>query len=210
MTRKPTCPELTEELLKEICNRVMAGAFEHIAAGSLGVPLAKFLRNGSARAASRAARSSNGGWSTNWKRPGSHARLMAEMDMRKNEPKVWLLHGLARRHRPFRAGPPWSGGRVKTEHSGCRCCSVPSLGCSAVDELLAPYPRLAPPSPTGLTNLTADNPLPAIRHLRRRSRKRKRRSSAQPSLTLPARMIGKPEAIRAVRPEWPHVLNRFN
>jgi hypothetical protein len=85
-------PRLTRRLILELAERIKAGAFEQVAAESLGVPFALYqdwlARGRGARA---------GGLCRDLVREvrqaRAHARLMAEMDLRTKAPKVWLLNG---------------------------------------------------------------------------------------------------------------------
>jgi hypothetical protein len=88
-------PELTPQLIRDLCERIRAGAFEHVAAESLGVPATlyqRWLARGRARDAPRRYRELRQAVC----QARGQARLMAEMDMRANDPKSWLLHGPGR------------------------------------------------------------------------------------------------------------------
>ena len=97
-------PRLTPKLIRDLVERIKAGAYEEVAAESLGVPIERYKgwleRGQDARArgiyrqlfeAVRQAR--------------AHARFMAEMDLRTKAPKVWLLNGPGRETRDL---PGWT------------------------------------------------------------------------------------------------------
>jgi hypothetical protein len=97
-------PKLTAQLIHELCERIKAGAFDHVAAESLGVP-AKRYRRWLARGRTRRAPALCRSLVVGVLQARGHARMMAELDMRTGNPKVWLLHGPGRE----RAGRPgWS------------------------------------------------------------------------------------------------------
>jgi hypothetical protein len=85
-------PRLTAQLIGDLCDRVKAGAYEQVAAESLGVPFALY-QQWLARGEGRRARSPYRDLVRAMQQARAHARLMAETDMRANNPKVWLLHG---------------------------------------------------------------------------------------------------------------------
>src|SRR5262249_52469674 len=80
------------ELIDELASRIKAGAFEHVAVESLGIPwelYQRWLKRGEGPKAQepflalhRAVRQAK-----------AHARLMAEVQMRTDNPKVWLTQG---------------------------------------------------------------------------------------------------------------------
>jgi hypothetical protein len=85
-------PRLTPQLAKELCERIKAGAFEHVASESLGIPVdvyQRWLARGRGPQASRTYREFYEGI----QQAKAHARLMAEMAMRTDNPRTWLLHG---------------------------------------------------------------------------------------------------------------------
>ena len=97
---------LTLPLIEDICNRIKAGAFEQVAVESLDVPLEIFeawlVKGGRKRAPLLYRRLAEG-----VRQARAHARLFAEVALRKEEPKIWLLHGPGR-ETPTRPG--WGSG----------------------------------------------------------------------------------------------------
>jgi hypothetical protein len=86
---------LTPTLIAEVCQRIQAGAFEQVAAESLGIPYATFqdwLRRGQQPRARRLYRR----LADEVRQARGHARLMAEMQLRKEDAKAWLLNGPGR------------------------------------------------------------------------------------------------------------------
>jgi hypothetical protein len=86
---------LSTSLIGEICQRIKAGAFEQVAVESLGVPFAAFrgwVRRGQRRRASGLCRQ----LVDEVRQARGHARLMAEMQLRQEDAKAWLLHGPGR------------------------------------------------------------------------------------------------------------------
>jgi hypothetical protein len=98
------CTVLSERLLEELSKRIRAGAYEQVAAQTMGVPLELYQD-----------------WLLQGRRPDgpdlcrrlvrvveqakAHARCMAEMDMRTKHPRIWLLHGPGRETNEL---PGWS------------------------------------------------------------------------------------------------------
>jgi hypothetical protein len=99
-------PRLTLPLIEDICNRIKAGAFEQVAVESLHVPLEVFeawlVKGGRKRAPPLYRRLAEG-----VRQARAHARLLAEIATREDDPKIWLLHGPGR-ETPTRAG--WGSG----------------------------------------------------------------------------------------------------
>jgi hypothetical protein len=107
-------PPLTPQLIQDLVERIKAGAFEQVAAESLGVPFALY-QDWLARGGRPRARPPYRELFAAVRQARAHARLMAEMDLRSSAPKVWLLHGPGRETtdapgwssptRPRRGGP---------------------------------------------------------------------------------------------------------
>src|SRR4051812_30039987 len=91
MPKGKPAAQLAPELIKEIGDCIRAGAFPEVAAQSLGIPLELYQK-----------------WLGTKGRKGNklydqlrlevlkaagHARFMAEMQMRSEDPKAWLMHG---------------------------------------------------------------------------------------------------------------------
>jgi hypothetical protein len=90
-----TRPRLTRQLIGELAERIKAGAYEQVAAESLGVPPAVY-RGWLARGQTGRARGLCRDLWEAVRQARAHARFMAEMDLRTKAPKVWLLHGPGR------------------------------------------------------------------------------------------------------------------
>jgi hypothetical protein len=100
----PAQSTLTAQLILELCERIKAGAFEHVAAESLGVSQETYrdwLARGRVPEAEPLYRDLDHGA----RQARAHARLMAEMELRTSAPKAWLLHGPGR---DTGAAPGWS------------------------------------------------------------------------------------------------------
>jgi hypothetical protein len=85
-------PELTPRLIEELAERIKAGAFEEVAAELLGVPLLLY-RHWLARGEGPGARGPCRDLLRAVRQARAQARLLAEMDLRRDAPKVWLLNG---------------------------------------------------------------------------------------------------------------------
>jgi hypothetical protein len=86
---------LSTSLIVEVCQRIKAGAFEQVAVESLGVHFATFrgwVRRGHRPRASGLCRQ----LVNEVRQARGHARLMAEMQLREEDAKAWLLHGPGR------------------------------------------------------------------------------------------------------------------
>lgn len=128
---RPIRQRLTRKLIRELGERIRAGAYEHVAAESLGVPYS-LLQEWHARGlelpppkpiyreladAIRAAR--------------AHARFMVEMEMRTAQPRYWLLHGPGKETAtapgwtaPVRAAPVTSAAHDDAERVADVCTKV--------------------------------------------------------------------------------------
>jgi hypothetical protein len=86
---------LTLSLIAAVCERIKAGAFEQVAVESLGISYVKFqdwLRRGQRRRAGRLCRQ----LAAEVPQARAHARFMAEMRLREEDTKAWLLNGPGR------------------------------------------------------------------------------------------------------------------
>ena len=135
-------PRLTPQLIRDLSERIKGGAFEQVAAESLGVPFdlyQRWLARGRqprgprrCRELVRAVRQAK-----------AHARLMAEMDLRANAPKVWLLHGPGKETASL---PGWStpsrahAADPKAPFDPLQHPEVVAL-FKAIDEALVPFPE---------------------------------------------------------------------
>jgi hypothetical protein len=146
---------LTDELINDICDRVRAGAFEHVAAGALGVLPTTFddwLRQG---------RKPRGNFLKRklvheLNKAKAHARLMAETEMRKEDPKCWLLHGPGKE---TPAAPGWSAlarALARSDQPESPLLQQAEFAGLArlLLRLLAPYPEARAAVAGGLTTLT--------------------------------------------------------
>jgi hypothetical protein len=152
---------LTNELIYEICARVRAGAFDHVAAGTLGVPPATFrrwLRQGRRRGDGLQRRLVIG-----LHEARALARLTAEMNMRHEDPKCWLLHGPGK-ETPTVAG--WSAlARAAAQAGASEAASLGQPAFAGLTrlllKLLAPYPEARAAVAAGLAELPATTEPPA-------------------------------------------------
>ena len=98
---------LTTALIAEVCTRIKAGAFEYVAAEALGIPSATFqewLERGRQPRAGGLYRQLDDAV----RQARAHARLMAEIQLREKDAKVWLLNGPGRE---TATQPGWGSGR---------------------------------------------------------------------------------------------------
>ena len=139
MSLKP--PRLSAALILEICTRLRAGTFEQVAVESVGVPYALFQE-----------------WLRRGRQPRSRgllrqlalavmeakafARLSPETEIRKNDAKVWLLHGPGR-DTPEQAG--WgTAARPRTAGQADELAEFKAFVwelVAVVLEALTPYPE---------------------------------------------------------------------
>jgi hypothetical protein len=94
MTHMPK-PVLTPELIDNICTRLKAGAFEQVAVESLGVPLAVY-QMWLERGRRKGARGLYRRLAQSVMEAKAHARFAAEMNLRTEDEKTWLLNGPGR------------------------------------------------------------------------------------------------------------------
>ncbi len=152
MKRKPV--PLTDTLIQGICTRVRAGAFEHVAAGSLGVPLTTFeawLRQGQRQNGALLKRR----LVRELQAARAHARFMAEMEMRRDDPKCWLLHGPGKE---TPTAPGWSAlarAAAQSDRDGLPLLQRAEFAGLArlLMKLLAPYPEARVAVADGLAGL---------------------------------------------------------
>ena len=83
---------VTEELVEKIASRVHGGAFPHVAAEAAGVP-AEVFQEWMERGSRPGAREPYRSLAERVRHAHGHARCMAEVELRKHEPKSWLLNG---------------------------------------------------------------------------------------------------------------------
>jgi hypothetical protein len=133
---------LTPQLVNDLCYRIKAGAFEQVAAESLGVPFDVYrgwLTRGRRAQTSSVYRQLFRGV----QQARAHARLMAEMELRKAAPKVWLLHGPGRETTNL---PGWTApARARLDHTSERLDVFrhPQIVAllRAITAALAPFPE---------------------------------------------------------------------
>jgi hypothetical protein len=133
---------LTAQLVRDLADRIKAGAFEQVAAESLGVPFEMYrtwLARGRQPRAGKLYRQLYQGV----RQARAHARLMAETELRKEAPKVWLLHGPGRQTSdlpgwtsPTRARPDGEAEKLDV----FRHPEVMAL-INAITAALAPFPE---------------------------------------------------------------------
>jgi len=135
-------PRLTARLVRELCERIKAGAFEQVAAESLGVPFALYrswLARGRRAGAGRFYRQ----LAQDVRQALAHARFMAESALRTEAPKVWLLSGPGRETREL---PGWTAParpRQQTEAERLDVFSHPEVVALLNDiaKVLLPFPE---------------------------------------------------------------------
>src|SRR4051794_15681385 len=95
---------LTPTVAEQVENLILAGAYPHVAAEAAGVPRAVFKkwltrgRRGGAREPYR-------GFADRILRAAAQARALAEVELHKRDPKVWLKSGPGRE---TEGNPGWS------------------------------------------------------------------------------------------------------
>ncbi len=104
MPKRPYTPDLSDDLITTICNWIKAGAYPHIAAEREGVPrnvFADWLR----KAEKKHCPLLNKKLAHEVMKAKAYARLFAEINMRKDDSKNWLLSGPGKENAD---NPGWS------------------------------------------------------------------------------------------------------
>jgi hypothetical protein len=83
---------ITEELIHEIGLRVQSGAYPHVAAEDVGIP-AEMFQVWMERGTRPDARDPYRALAERVRQARAHARVQAEVEMRRTDPKAWLLNG---------------------------------------------------------------------------------------------------------------------
>ncbi len=83
---------VTEALIADIASRVQGGAFPHVAAEAAGVP-AEVFQDWMERGSRPGAREPYRSLAERVRHAHGHARCMAEVALRTDDPKAWLLNG---------------------------------------------------------------------------------------------------------------------
>lgn len=139
MTVKPL--RLTPGLREQIVSSVRAGGYPHVAAEAWGVPKDVFddwLKRGNADDAREPYRS----FARDVRQAYAQARLRAELEVYKEEPKLWLIHGPGRETNEC---PGWSVSvkpaevAATTRNALCDPELMALLG--TLMQALAPYPE---------------------------------------------------------------------
>lgn len=133
---------VTEELIKDIAMRVQNGAYPHVAAEAAGIPPDVF-QDWMERGTQKGARDPYRALAERVRRAQAHARCMAEVEMRTNDAKAWLLNG------PGKGTPDepgWSApvkAQVTQESRTVNVLLDPQMQSlfAAILQVLAPYPE---------------------------------------------------------------------
>lgn len=96
---------MTPQLIRDLSERIRAGAYDHVAAESLGIPY-EVYRAWLARGRQPRSRGLYRRLYQAILQARAQARLLAEMDMRRRHPRDWLLHSPGRETADL---PGWSG-----------------------------------------------------------------------------------------------------
>lgn len=133
---------LTPEIERLILSYIRSGGYPWVAAESAGIPRAVF-RQWMRRGAKRGGRSRCRLFYNNVLQARAQARLGAEVDTRKNDPKFWLTHGPGREQL---SSPGWtnpaSGRVVSKKERGTRVLTKEFLELlSPVLDALVPFPE---------------------------------------------------------------------
>lgn len=83
---------LTPAFIHEVSDRIRAGAFDHVACESLGVPFARFQKWLALGQRKKPARLPRLLWEA-VRQARAGARLVPEIALRRDEPRTWLLQG---------------------------------------------------------------------------------------------------------------------
>lgn len=133
-------PRLTVGLIKDIASRVQLGAFPHVAAEAAGVPAELFhqwMEWGSGPGARQPYRD----LAERVRHAHGYARCDAEIALRHNDPKAWLLNGPGKDSDSL---PGWTT-PVKSDAKPDAANALPESQMQALIasllEVLAPYPE---------------------------------------------------------------------
>lgn len=120
-------PKLSDELITQICLAIKSGAYEHVAAEANGVPRAVYKQW-----MLTAERRSTGKYLKLYQKlhhevtkAKAWARMMAEIEMRKNQPDKWLMHGPGRE---TSTDPGWSRPAKATDRAQISNTKINILG----------------------------------------------------------------------------------
>jgi hypothetical protein len=133
-------PRLTTFLIAEVCQRIKAGAFEQVAAESLGIPYATFqgwLRRGRGQRGGRLYRE----LAKAVPQAQAHARFMAEMQLRREDAKAWLLNGPGRETGAQQGWGSAARGRGRSQAADGEQRQLLLDLCTLALETLAPFPE---------------------------------------------------------------------
>jgi hypothetical protein len=132
---------VTEALLRDIVVRVQGGAFPHVAAEAAGVP-AEVFHDWLERGSRPGARDPYRALAERVRHAHGHARCMAEIALREDDPKAWLLNGPGKNSDRL---PGWSApvkGLAPADRRAVNVLLEPSMQAllASLMEVLAPYP----------------------------------------------------------------------
>jgi hypothetical protein len=133
---------VTEALIQDIATRVQSGAFPHVAAEAAGVP-AEVFHDWMERGSRPGARDPYRALAERVRHAHGHARCMAEVDLRQNDPKAWLLNGPGKNSDRL---PGWSApvkGQPNRDSRAVNLLLEPQLQAllARLLEVLAPFPE---------------------------------------------------------------------
>jgi hypothetical protein len=139
---KPRKPRLTRQLIDELAARIKAGAFERVAVESLGIlweDYQRWLKRGEKPNAPALFLALFGAI----RQARAHARLMAEIQMRTDNSRVWLVHGPGKETDSL---PGWTApvkANVPQSRKPGQEDTPPELLqlCSLILEVLSPFPE---------------------------------------------------------------------
>jgi hypothetical protein len=130
---------LTPALVKGLCERIRGGAFEHVASESLGLPFDIYqgwLARGSKPRAGKIYRE----FYESVRQAKAHARCLAEIKMRTEDPRAWLLHGPGKETSAtpgWSSSPPASGDLTDIDALRAEVHAM----IAAIYEALKPFPE---------------------------------------------------------------------
>lgn len=133
----------TTQLQDELCKLLRAGAYEHVAAELVGVPYRRYkrwLQQGRSKDAPETYRN----FVKEVRQAKAHARFMAESELRRKQPRYWLLHGPGREteQRPGWTAPP----RLSTDQNKTDAADDNVQNFAAVAGVVGNCLQLMPPA----------------------------------------------------------------
>jgi hypothetical protein len=128
---------LTTKLIRDLCGYIRGGAFEQVACEALGVP-EELFRDWLARGQGRQARGLVRELACQVRQARALARVKPEMDMRTEQPQLWLLQG------PGKETPDSPGWSAPPRSAGATAAPADRTDTELVDFIVALLQALRP------------------------------------------------------------------